>query len=620
MAKCKRFNVKAILADEDLRRKLMVSTIQTTQAREGIETTEEQAQRAYYVVSEGERASFFDLVKFRSGKEDLDRRHEMFVRSIRNEPDHVRFDVARRDFESIDGVPLAYQRVGYVAHIFREMVALEPAWGIARQGKATGDDSRWVRQWWEVLPNTGWVPFAKGGEFCRFYSDVDLVIDWKPEHREDLKTSGNALPSLEHYFKSGLSWPLRTQRGFNLRVMPKGCIFGHKGPAIFPKNDENVFYILGIANSIVADYLLRGLASFGSWEVGVIKRLPIPETTQEKNEMISGLAKTILDAKAKWDSGNSTSTRFVLPWILQKDVTEKNQSIPERLDRLATLENLEDARIQMSYAELNDEVFRLYGIPENTRRIIDLTLGDRPVEAIWPQMERKTAEQKRLEHVWRLLSYLVDKVVRADEDGIVPYMSISGEQSLLERVRNELRAHFPDQDINRIEVEIANELKRKVKGYQSVEGIERWLSDVYFDYHVSLYNNRPIFWHIAGSQGRGEPGFGALVHYHKFDKDRLAKLRGSYIQEVVNLFRREAALAGQEGRIEDRQDWQAKLEEVQELDRRLQLVQEGHFPILTPWKSPAELPTGWDPDPDDGIKVNIEPLQRAGVLRIGKVV
>jgi hypothetical protein len=44
----KRVNVKAILADPDLRRKLMVSTIQATQAREGIDTTEAQANRAYY--------------------------------------------------------------------------------------------------------------------------------------------------------------------------------------------------------------------------------------------------------------------------------------------------------------------------------------------------------------------------------------------------------------------------------------------------------------------------------------------------------------------------------------------------------------------------------------------
>lgn len=52
MANRRRVNLKALLADADLRRELMVSTIQATQAREGIETTREQAERAYYVVTE----------------------------------------------------------------------------------------------------------------------------------------------------------------------------------------------------------------------------------------------------------------------------------------------------------------------------------------------------------------------------------------------------------------------------------------------------------------------------------------------------------------------------------------------------------------------------------------
>ena len=43
----RRFDMKAILRDPILRRKLMVSTIVATQAREGITTTVEQAERAY---------------------------------------------------------------------------------------------------------------------------------------------------------------------------------------------------------------------------------------------------------------------------------------------------------------------------------------------------------------------------------------------------------------------------------------------------------------------------------------------------------------------------------------------------------------------------------------------
>ena len=114
MAKNKRVNVKAILADPDLRRKLMVSTIQATQAREGIDTSpEEQADRAYYVVTEAERTTFFELERFRGAtRGEQDTRHEMFVKALRAEADGVRYDIARRDFAAIDGSPLAFERVG----------------------------------------------------------------------------------------------------------------------------------------------------------------------------------------------------------------------------------------------------------------------------------------------------------------------------------------------------------------------------------------------------------------------------------------------------------------------------------------------------------------------------
>jgi hypothetical protein len=238
-------------------------------------------------------------------------------------------------------------------------------------------------------------------------------------------------------------------------------------------------------------------------------------------------------------------------------------------------------------------------------------------------MEGKTTEQKRMEHVWRLLSYVVKRVVDTNEDGIVPFLAVGGETPLLSRVRRELAALFSDQDINQVEVDIANELKRKVKGYRRVQGIREWLEDVFFDYHASLYKKRPILWHIASSQGRGACAFGALVHYHKLDHDRLAKLRGSYLSDAIAHFRREAGLAAQEGRAEDRQEWQVRLEEAESLDQRLQWVQEGvnGYPapgdcrIRTPWKPEDELPVGWRPDLDDGVAVNILPLQTAGVLR-----
>ena len=234
-----------------------------------------------------------------------------------------------------------------------------------------------------------------------------------------------------------------------------------------------------------------------------------------------------------------------------------------------------------------------------------------------------------MEHVWRLLSFAVKRIVEADGDGILPFAPAVGEARLVDRLRQELATLFPGRDETQLEVEIVNELKRSAKGYRKCASLDEWLSNVFFEYHISLYKNRPIFWHIASTQGTSPFAFGALVHYHRFDKNRMAKLRASSVRDTLDELRREAGLADKAGRAEDRVELQAKVEEVQALDRKLQQIQEGHHEgpeggaqdlrILTPWKEPANRPQGWDPDIDDGVKVNIAPLDRAGVLRVAGV-
>jgi hypothetical protein len=45
------------------------------------------------------------------------------------------------------------------------------------------------------------------------------------------------------------------------------------------------------------------------------------------------------------------------------------------------------------------------------------------------------------------------------------------------------------------------------------------------------------------------------------------------------------------------------------------LVGEPPFDIFVRWKSLGEQPLGWDPDLDDGVRLNIRPFVEAGVLR-----
>ncbi len=625
--------MKALLADADLRRELMVSTIQATQAREGIETTREQADRAYYVVTESDKATFFDLERFRGGKRsEPDRREEMFVCALREETERVRFDVARRDFAFVDAAILSFRNVQWLSPLFRAFPTLDPAHGRTRSGLNTTDIDRFSRFSWEVprdLVRREWVSFAKGGDFCRFFSDSPLVFDWtdagadyKAVVASKYGSATRFVKSEDDYFKAGIQWVQTTVLGINASPLPATGIFGVASPTLFPSKEAEFWPLLGVLNSTLFDAMARSVAT-RNWGATAIGGLPVPDLSSERSARVGTLAKSIHDAKAAWDRGSETSTRFDSPWLLRRDLVDLSVSV--RLDRLAKQEAEEEARIRKEYEVLNDEVYALYGVSDATRVLIEETVGERPAEVLWPGTERRASDQKRMEHVWRLLSYAVKRVVEADEDGIVPFVAVGGEAPLVDRVRVELDVLFPNHDLNQVEVGITNELKRRVKGFRRVETLEEWLRDEYFDYHTSLYQNRPIFWHIASAQGRGEHAFGAIVHYHKFDHDRLAKLRGTYLRDAMAHFRREAGLADQEGRTEDRQEWQAKFEEAEQLDRRLQWLQEGTHghpapgdcQIRTPWKSEEEQPKGWRPDLDDGVVVNIAPLQTAGVLRTG---
>jgi hypothetical protein len=107
-------NVKAILADADLRRKLMVSTIQATQAREGIDTTR-RASRSGLLRGDRRLSArlFFDLEPFRATSSGVvERRRRDCVRTVRcvgrpGQDPRTKTFLAQRLRDSIEGSLLA---------------------------------------------------------------------------------------------------------------------------------------------------------------------------------------------------------------------------------------------------------------------------------------------------------------------------------------------------------------------------------------------------------------------------------------------------------------------------------------------------------------------------------
>ena len=630
MATLKRYDIKKLLAKPDLRRRLIVESTRVAQAREDIEVSKEQVENSYYVVTEGERGAFFGLVPFRTEVGVNDGRHIEYARTLGAFASATRFDVALRDFDSIDGSPLAFNRLSLVGPVFRNNPKLDPTYASAVQGLATADDPRFVRCWWETPTETDglesrWQPFAKGGIFSRFYADLYLKVFWKDDGASLRDFEQSVIRNPDFYFRPGLTWPRRTAKGLSVRRLPAGSIFADKGPGIFAKTNEAEEYLLAITNSRIFEFLFMSRTSF-SWEVGIMKTMPIPSAAVTEKSNVAALATRLHDLKSFWDTGNEICTRFERPWTLQPLVKGEATTIVSILDGVLAREKALDIELDESYTQLNDAVYRLYGVHDSLRAKIEVSIGERPPEIIWPQMEGKSTEQKRMEHVWRLLSYTVKCVVEEDNDGLVSLQSVAQELPLLERVRAKLASFFSEQDPHTLEIEIVNELKKRVKGYARAESLQEWLTDRFFDFHCDLYLQRPILWHLASSQDSADPAFSVVVAYHHFDHDLLAKLRSVHVRDRMTTLRREAAQAGKDNREDDRLQLLAALEEVEAFDKKLAKLQEGYhngaeagdddYRILTPWKKPQERPKGWQPDIDDGVKVNIAPLARTGLLRI----
>lgn len=138
------------------------------------------------------------------------------------------------------------------------------------------------------------------------------------------------------------------------------------------------------------------------------------------------------------------------------------------------------------------------------------------------------------------------------------------------------------------------------------KSLEAWLRDDFFKQHCELFHNRPFIWQVWDGL---RDGFAALVNYHRLDRARLEKLIYTYLGDWIRDRRaeRDAGLAGAEG----------KLVAALELQKKLEAILEGEPPydIYVRWKPLHQQPIGWEPDLNDGVRLNIRPFVTAGVLR-----
>ncbi len=201
----------------------------------------------------------------------------------------------------------------------------------------------------------------------------------------------------------------------------------------------------------------------------------------------------------------------------------------------------------------------------------------------------------------------------ADADGIVCLSSIGGDPAAADRLRQLLAVAYGADWSVAMERQL---LVAAAGNSEPAESIETWLRDRFFEEHCQLFHQRSFTWHIW--DGRRD-GFHALVNYHRLaggdgaGRRTLETLTYSHLGDWMARQEadRDRGLDGADGRLAAAHDLQKQLKKI--------IAGEPPCDLFVRWKSLGEQPIGWEPDINDGVRINIRPFMSAELSRGGRV-
>jgi hypothetical protein len=577
------------------------------------------------------------------------------------------YPVLPTSFRQVPGSPFAYWVSERTRRLFTELPSFEGGGRTAKRGPSTGDDSRRVRAWWEVNPamigrSKRWVPFSKGGSYSSYYADIHLLVAWDESRRTFLDFWGRPgrmierPEALDFFFRPGITWPLRTN-GLSFRSLPAGCVFGHKGPAAFVSDDDDIslLALAPVMNSrafyLLVQMLVARISLAQSFEVGLIQAIPVPNLSGPDKTRLGQLASSCLEAKRNLDRSNETSHIFHLP-ALRLGI---GNSLVERTAAWHACVS-ETEQLQAGHQrEIDNIVFRLYGINGEDRLAIEESLSEPLSKADSEEFATDSADEEAeaeptadaRQLVADLLSYAVGCVFgrwnvrfatgerqppelpnpfaplpvcspgmltgedglplreapsgypfRIDQDGIL-VDDPDHPDDIIRRAREVLEVLWQD-NADAIEREACDVLDvRELRDYFRRSG-----KGGFWDNHVSRYSKSrrkaPIYWLLQSSK----KNYALWIYNQWLDKDMLFKALLNYVEPKIRLeesrlepLRAQLTAAGTSGK------GVKKLEK--EIDRREEFISELRD-FEDKLRRVANLHL--EPDLNDGVVLNIAPL------------
>ena len=643
--------------------------------------------------SEGNECIFVRLTPFEGEDKKINALERAISLWLVGKEDDSKIFTAKKlvTLKKLPRMPYSYWVPDSIADLFEKNPPLDkdnagrynkPKIADLRQGLATADKDRFVRYWWEVdndaialskdetFEGRKWVPIARGGE--AYYDSIPLVVNWEKDgseirNRMDPKTGHtySNIWMLENtarnlFFKGGLCWSkIVSSVLLDFRVLPRGCIFGDAAHALFLPSNKISASLIGLLNSSLLSCCFLALdPTMHNRHVGYVSQLPISSNALE-NKDIERLTLIIESIKKEWQTGNETSYDFTIPYILKfiqgldqqfpanrhplsRFAEDNKENLPENLRNIHAKKipsiqesvQLSEDREVLLFSEvfklqksIDELVYTIYSVNDQDRLIIEKELN--LIRMFTGESKNGNINFKprisKKEHVERLLSYYVKILMETDSDGIILL------DKLTENVRQKISYSFESGKEKTAEFDITQVLGKP---------LSRWLIEDYFSFHVSLYERRPIFWHLTSSNFSSTKNsvhsFNCLLYYQKLNRDTLPKIRTrqEYLKGMldgarwrVEGLRREIQKNSLDSKRESHLQAEyiealAEFSELQAFEQRLaevsnprnELTKLGKNPSWVEQKIAEVRDNGWNPIIDYGVRVNIEPLKEAKLL------
>ena len=225
----------------------------------------------------------------------------------------------RRDaetFKQIPGTPIAYWASDALLDAFANAKQLNE-FGKPRQGLATGENARFVREWWEVDDQKSsysccsleesvssaykWFPYNKGGDFRKWYGNNECVINWEDDGNSVREYSGSVIRNPDCYFRPSITWSKISSGSIAFRFKPAGHVFDVAGTSVF-SDAESLKYLQGACNSSVIMRVASMLSPTLNFEVGQIATYPIIQNEELEPSVNSTVDSCRELSKTDWDS------------------------------------------------------------------------------------------------------------------------------------------------------------------------------------------------------------------------------------------------------------------------------------------------------------------------------